>query len=82
MNKIGTMSEIEFMSIFGDNLRDLIDEVGIGQRELAKEIGVTHSTINYYIHKKRMPSLPVFINLCIALDCNPDDLVPMYDYIL
>ena len=76
MNKIGTMSEIEFMSIFGDNLRDLI-----GQRELAKEIGVTHSTINYYIHKKRIPSLQVFINICIALDCNPDDLVPMYDYI-
>lgn len=75
------MSEVEFMDIFGDNLRDLMEEVGVGQNQLAREIGVSNQTISYYITKKRMPSLPTFINICIALECDPDDLVPMYDYI-
>ena len=75
------MSEVEFMDIFGDNLRDLMEEVGVGQNQLAREIGVSNQTISYYINKKRMPSLPTFINICISLNCDPDDLVPMYDYI-
>ena len=75
------MSEVEFMDIFGDNLRDLMEEVGVGQNQLARDIGVSNQTISYYINKKRMPSLPTFINICIALECDPDDLVPMYDYI-
>lgn len=75
------MSEIEFMDIFGDNLRDLMIEVGIGQNQLAREIGVSGATISRYINKQRMPSLPAFINICIALDCDADDLVPMYDFI-
>ena len=75
------MSEVEFMDIFGDNLRDLMEEVGVGQNELAREIGVDNSTISYYINKKRMPTLRTFVNICIALECNMDDLVPMYEYI-
>lgn len=75
------MSEVEFMDIFGDNLRDLMEEVGVGQNQLAREIGVSNQTISYYINKKRMPSLSAFINICIALECDPDELVPMYDYI-
>lgn len=75
------MSEIEFMDIFGDNLRDLMIEVGIGQNQLAREIGVSGATISRYINKQRIPSLPAFINICIALDCDADDLVPMYDFI-
>lgn len=75
------MSEVEFMDIFGDNLRDLMIEVGVGQNQLAKEVGVSNATISRYINKKQMPSLPAFINICIALDCDADDLVPMYDLI-
>ena len=75
------MSEIDFMDIFGDNLRDLMYEKGVGQNELARKVGLSNQTISYYIHQKRMPSLPAFINICIALECDCDDLVPMYDYI-
>ena len=75
------MSEVEFMDIFGDNLRDLMEEVGIGQNELDREIGVDNSTISYYIKKRRMPTLRTCVNICIALECDMDDLVPMYEYI-
>ena len=75
------MSEVDFMDIFGDNLRDLLEEKGVGQNDLAREAGLSKQTISCYIHKQRMPSLPAFINICIALECDCDDLVPMYDYI-
>ena len=75
------MSEIEFMDVFGDNLRDLLEEVGVSQNQLAKKIGVSSGCISYYINKQRIPSLTTFLNVCIALECDPDNLVPMYDYI-
>ena len=31
------MSEVEFIDIFGDNLRDLMEERRFSQRELSKE---------------------------------------------
>lgn len=75
------MSEKEFLDIFSDNLRDLMNELEIGQNELARALGVKHSTISRYLNKQRLPSLMMFVNICIALECNPDELVPMYEYI-
>lgn len=75
------MSELEFLSIFADNLRDLMAEVGVGQNELAKEIGIDKAAVSRYLNKQIIPSLPTFINICVALDCRPDDLVPLYDFI-
>lgn len=75
------MSEVEFLSIFADNLRDLMVEVGVGQNELAKEIGIDKAAVSRYLNKQIIPSLPTFINICVALDCRPDDLIPLYDFI-
>lgn len=75
------MSEVEFIDIFGDNLRDLMEERGFSQRELSKESGVSNVTISRYIKKERMPTAKSLINLSIALECDLDDLVPTYDYI-
>lgn len=75
------MSEVEFIDIFGDNLRDLMDECGYSQRELAKETGISNVTISRYIKKERMPTAKSLVNLAFALECNLDDLVPTYDYV-
>ena len=32
-----SISEVEFICIFADNLSDIMDEVGISQRQLAKK---------------------------------------------
>lgn len=75
------MSEVEFLNIFADNLRDLMKEVGVSQNELASMIGTSKSVVSRYINKQIIPSLPTFINICIALDCDLEELVPTYDYI-
>lgn len=75
------MSELELIEIFGDNLRSLIEEVGISQNQLAKESGVDESIISRYVNKRVMPSLTNLINICYVLDCHLDELVPTYDLI-
>lgn len=75
------MTEQEFLNIFGDNLSDMICETGIGQNELARAVDVSNATMSRYINKQRMPSLTTFVNICLALNCNAEDLAPMYEYI-
>lgn len=76
------MSELDFIDIFADNLRDLMKEVGISQQELADETGISKGTISKYIHKQIMPSLKNFMNICYVLDCDPTDLYIPYDRIV
>ena len=75
------MNELDFIDIFADKLRDMLEEVGISQQELANEIGVSKGTISKYLNKQAMPSLKNFMNICYALDCDPQDLFIPYDRI-
>lgn len=75
------MTESEFIEIFADNLNSILAESGIGQNQLAREIGVDKGTISNYINKRRMPSLKIFLNICVALGCSPDELIPLYEFI-
>ena len=75
------MSEIEWISIFGDNLIDIMDEKGYTQEQLANETGLTQSTISKYINKKQMPSIKAVVNLAYALDCTTDELIEFGDII-
>ena len=67
------MSEMEWISIFGDNLIDIMDEKGYTQEQLA--------TISKYINKKQMPSIKAVVNLAYALDCTTDELIEFGDTI-
>ena len=75
------MSEVEFIDIFGDNLRSLMEERGYSQRELAKESMINHATISRYLYKERMPTAKSLVNLAFTLECDLDELVPTYDYV-
>ena len=78
MNKYEHISEIEFIDIFADNLREIMEEVGVTQAELADESGLNRATINRYLNKQRMPDLRSLINICYILECEVTDLVPTY----
>lgn len=75
------MSEMEWISIFGDNLIDIMDEKGYTQEQLANETGLTQSTISKYINKKQMPSIKAVVNLAYALNCTTDELIEFGDAI-
>lgn len=75
------MNELEWMKMFGNNLKRLLKEVGLTQRELADETGLSESTISSYINGQRMPSVKALINIGYALDCYEDDLISFMDKI-
>lgn len=69
------MSESEWLDIFGDNLKDMMDEYGISQRELADECGLSESNISRYINKQQVPGIKALVNIAYALDCDVSDLI-------
>ena len=76
-----SISEVEFIHIFADNLSDIMDEVGISQRQLAKKAHITEAALSRYLNKQRMPNMRTFMNLCYALQCEYSDLLPTYSMV-
>ena len=76
-----SISEVEFICIFADNLSDIMDEVGISQRQLAKKAHITEAALSRYLNKHRMPNMRTFMNLCYALQCEYSDLLPTYSMV-
>lgn len=69
------MSEQEWLDIFGDNLRGILEEYRLSQIDLAEEIGVSEAAISSYINKKKMPGIKVILNMCYSLGIDLDDLM-------
>lgn len=76
-----SMTELEWMDIFGDNLKSLLEESKMTQIELAEEAGIDKSVISRFIKKERIPSLKSIINIAYALDCNVSELIDFGDKI-
>lgn len=76
------MSEVELMDIFAENLRYTMKDVRINQAQLAKETGLSESAISRYLAKERLPNLRAMINICVVLNCDVEDLVPVYERIV
>lgn len=75
------MTETEWLEIFGDNLKDLIDKQGYTQRDLADEVGLDEGTISRYVNKQRIPGVRALVNIAYVLDCSLDDLMDFGDRI-
>lgn len=75
------MDKKEWMGEFGNNLRSLLREEGITQKQLSKESGISQSEISRFIKGSQMPSVKAVINIAYALDCDTDDLVNFDDMI-
>lgn len=69
------MTEIEWMNIFGDNLKDILNEYNMTQKELAEASNLNEATISRYIKKQRMPTMKAIINIAYALDCDVGELI-------
>lgn len=72
------ISEVEFIDIFSDNLRDIMYEMDISEGELARRTGMTRAAISRYLNKKRMPTLKALVNLSYVLCVPITDLIPTY----
>lgn len=73
------MSEVEWIDIFGDNLRDILKEQNMSRRELAQVLSVSEVTISNYINKKQMPTMEVIVNMAYELSISVDELIDFGD---
>lgn len=69
------MSEFEWINMFGDRLKSLLDDAWMSQKELAEATGLSETTISRYINKQQLPTVRAIINIAYELDCSIDDLV-------
>lgn len=76
-----SMSEKEWIKEFGDNLRYLMTEKNISQRELARKTNLSHTTIGRYLNGTLMPSAKAIVNLSYVLECPYEDLIDFFDTI-
>lgn len=73
------MSEVEWMDIFGDNLRDILKEQNMSRRELAQVLVISEATVSRYINKKQMPTMEVIVNMAYELSISVDELIDFGD---
>lgn len=76
------MTELEWMDIFGDNLRDILKEYGMTQKDLADESGLSETTISRYVKKQRIPNMKAIVNIANALDLTTDELINLDERII
>lgn len=75
------MTEQDWLDAFGDNLAEMLFELGMTQQELANRTGLAKSTISDYIHKVKLPGIRAIVNIAYALDVDVNELVDFGDTI-
>lgn len=76
------MTKFEFYREIGQNLKDLLDEYGMTQRELAIRIGVSKQTISAYINGERKPSIENLANIAYVLECDINELIMIDEIVI
>ena len=63
-----------------ERLRELRAAKEVGQKEVAKAIGVSWRTISHYETGYSQPDLDIFIRLCVYFETTADYLLGLKDY--
>lgn len=63
---------------FGDNLRALIEERGITQKELARKLNIAPSTLGSYVQNVREPDFETLKTIAGYFDVSTDYLLDFY----
>ena len=71
------MTEQNYLEAFAYNLDYIMQDEGINQSELAKRNNIGKSTISKYLNAKQMPTMKTISNICYALGCEFEDIIPL-----
>lgn len=67
------------MSKFSERLKELREEQGLSQDQLAKRVGLTHTAIGYWELNKRVPNLDAVIVLAKYFKVSLDYIAGLVD---
>lgn len=73
----------EWSSRFLGRMVDILNDQDyvINGLEFASTIGQHYSTIYYILERKRLPSLPTFVNICMGLGVSVDEMIGLDDFL-
>ncbi len=66
-------------NVFGERLRALRNEKGVGQDRLAKELGLSNASISYWETGKQEPCASAVFKLASYFDVSADYLLGLTD---
>ena len=66
-------TEAEWLELFSENLRHLMIDANMTQRDLADESGLAESSISRYLRGTSMPTVKAIINLTYAFGLDTID---------
>lgn len=69
------MRREEWKEIFAENLKAILEEKGMTQRDLADDSGIAMSSISDYVTKRQIPGAIAVINMAYALDVDVNELI-------
>lgn len=83
MNPYQYQTVDEWSNQFLDRMVDILNDQDyvINGLEFASTIGQHYSTIYYILERKRLPSLPTFVNICMGLGVSVDEMIGLDDFL-
>lgn len=69
------MNKDRWLDEFSSKLREMIEDEGITQKQLAEESRLDRADISRYCNGQQAPSAKAIVNLAHALNCSTDELV-------
>lgn len=83
MNPYQYQTVDEWSVRFLNRMVDILDDQDyvINGLEFASTIGQHYSTIYYILERKRLPSLPTFVNICMGLGVSVDEMIGLDDFL-
>ena len=72
--------DINVNAIFAKRIRELRESRGLGVRQLANELGISHSSISMYENEKREPTVSVCKLFADYFGVSCDYLIGITDY--
>lgn len=70
------MVELDKNKVFVNEVKRLMKEQNINQKDLAKRSGITEASVSRYLAGTRLPRLDVVLNFAEALKVDPSILLP------
>lgn len=71
------MTEMDYLESFAYNLNYIMRDESVSQSELARRSKISKGTISQYLNAKQMPTMKAISNICYALDCEFEDIIPL-----
>ena len=60
--------------MFSKNLKRILNEQGIQQKQLAKMVGVSHQSVSYWVNGVKVPRMNMLNSIADALGCSIAEL--------